>query len=880
LLQIALRKSDMKKLIFSILGLLVLSFAGYAQCYNPNWSEPSLDSMLIYVSSASLNGTNLQVGDEIGVFDGDECVGVGVLTVELTGVPIYLVIEVSRDDLLTDPVNGFTPGNIITYRFCSGGEVVNPSVSPTYVTNGPNFAINDSCVVELSAVNTAPTVTSIPDTVATEDLFYSSAITATDIDIGDVLTYSAPFPLPTWLLFDAGTQVLSGTPGNDEVGYHSVTLRVFDGTVNVDTTFTIRVANENDAPTITSIPDTVAFEDVLYSSAITATDIDIGDVLTYSAPFPLPTWVLFDAGTQVLSGTPGNDEVGYHSVTLRVFDGTVNVDTTFTIRVANENDAPTITSIPDTVALEDVLYSSAITAADIDIGDTLIFSAPLPLPTWLLFDAATQVLSGTPTNDEVGFHSVTLRVTDGTVNVDTTFTIRVANENDAPTFTSVPITTGQQGTLYTYTAIAEDIDGDTLVFSAPVLPIWLNFDPVTHVLSGTPDNNHTGDQSVSLMINDGTVDVFQSFVIDVENVNDPPSITSTPVTEARPGVAYEYTVTAEDIDGDALTYEAIALPGWLTFNPSTQLLSATPGEEDIGDQFVTIRVSDGSLYVDHTFVISVSYGNHAPTFTSDPATSVVVGDSYVYTVTANDIDGDPLTYTAPVLPDWLTFYPETHVISGVPRSGDIGRHDVTLSVTDGTVTADQSFPIYVQDENNEPTFTSTPIITAMEGELYVYNVFAEDVDEDDLVFSAPVLPDWLSFDINTQVLHGTPDNDDVGDHNVTLMVSDGQSTETQTFIITVDFNSGLGVDDDFTSDLMLIYPNPSDGIFSIELSEVLESEVILEVLDPLGKVLLQQEFPPYTLIQEEYNLSDRPAGIYFIRVYNASFQNLKKLMLH
>ncbi|MBE9516908.1 MAG: T9SS type A sorting domain-containing protein, partial [Bacteroidetes bacterium] len=99
------------------------------------------------------------------------------------------------------------------------------------------------------------------------------------------------------------------------------------------------------------------------------------------------------------------------------------------------------------------------------------------------------------------------------------------------------------------------------------------------------------------------------------------------------------------------------------------------------------------------------------------------------------------------------------------------------------------------------------------------------------------------------------------------------------FIITVDFKSGLGVDDDFTSDLMLIYPNPSDGIFSIELSEALESEVMLEVLDPLGKVLLQQEFPPYTLIQEEYNLSDRPAGIYFIRVYNASFQNLKKLML-
>ena len=782
-------KFKLKKLILSILSLLVLSFAGYAQCYSPNWSEPSLDSMLIYVSLATLEGTNLQVGDEIGVFDGAECVGVGVLTQQLTGVPIYLVIEVSRDNDVTGAVDGFIDGNEISYRFCSGGEVVNPAVAAIYVTNGPNFAINDSCIVQLSAVNTAPTVTSIPDTVATEDLPYSSTITATDIDIGDILTYSAPDALPTWLFFDEGTQVLSGDPGNDEVGFHSVTLRIFDGTATVDTTFTVRVANVNDAPTVTSIPDTVAFEDVPYSSSITATDIDIGDILTYSAPDALPTWLFFDEGTQVLSGDPGNDEVGFHSVTLRIFDGTATVDTTFTVRVANVN--------------------------------------------------------------------------------------------DAPTFTSIPIITGQQGALYTYTATAEDIDvDDTLNFSAPVLPIWLTFDTVTHILSGTPDNDHIDDQSVSLMINDGTVDVVQSFVIVVVNVNDPPTITSIPVTEARPGVAYEYTVTAEDIDGDALTYEDLVLPGWLTFNPSTQLLSATPGEGDIGDQHVTIRVSDGSLHVDHTFIISVSYGNHAPTFTSDPATSVVVGDSYVYTITAQDIDGDALTYTAPVLPDWLTFYEETHVISGVPRSGDIGHHDVTLRVTDGTVTADQSFPIYVEAVNNDPTFTSSPLTSVVEGELYVYYAAAEDVDGDDLIFNAPVLPNWLSFDINTQVLHGTPGKGDVGDHNVTLMVSDGEGTEIQSFVLTVEAVSGVGIDDINSPEFMLVYPNPTDGRFYVDLSIELEKEIILEILDPMGKVLMQQKFPPYLLIKEEYNLSDRPAGIYFIRVYNDSFQIIRKLIIH
>ena len=62
----------MKKLVLSILGLLLFSVGIYSQCFAPVWTEPSIDSMLIYVSAATLNGTNLQAGDQVGVFDGEE----------------------------------------------------------------------------------------------------------------------------------------------------------------------------------------------------------------------------------------------------------------------------------------------------------------------------------------------------------------------------------------------------------------------------------------------------------------------------------------------------------------------------------------------------------------------------------------------------------------------------------------------------------------------------------------------------------------------------------------------------------------------------------------------------------------------------------------
>ncbi|MCP5002637.1 MAG: hypothetical protein GY941_01605, partial [Planctomycetes bacterium] len=198
-------------------------------------------------------------------------------------------------------------------------------------------------------------ITSTAITSVTEDSAYSYTLTVSDVDVGDSLILSAP-TLPTWLSFDAGTGVLSGTPSNAEVGDHSVVLRVNDGTVDVDQNFTITVSNSNDAPTITSTAITSATEDRAYSYTLTVSDVDVGDSLTLSAP-TLPTWLSFDAGTGVLSGTPSNAEVGDHNLVLRVNDGTVDVDQNFTLTVSNSNDAPTITSTTRTSATEDSAYS-------------------------------------------------------------------------------------------------------------------------------------------------------------------------------------------------------------------------------------------------------------------------------------------------------------------------------------------------------------------------------------------------------------------------------------------------------------------------------------------------------------------------------------------
>ncbi|MEJ6521666.1 putative Ig domain-containing protein, partial [Shewanella bicestrii] len=227
----------------------------------------------------------------------------------------------------------------------------------------------------------------------------------------------------------------------------------------------------NGAPVISSTALTSATQNAAYSYTLVATDSDVGDSVTLSA-VTLPSWLSFNPATGVLSGTPGNANVGSHAVVLRATDvDGLTAEQSFTIVVANVNDAPTISSTALTSATQDAAYSYTLVATDSDVGDSLTLSA-VTLPSWLNFNAAMGVLSGTPTNANVGSHAVVLRATDGDgLTIDQSFTIVVANVNDAPTISSTALTSATQDTAYSYTLVATDSDvGDSLTLSAVTLP--------------------------------------------------------------------------------------------------------------------------------------------------------------------------------------------------------------------------------------------------------------------------------------------------------------------------------------------------------------------------------------------------------------------------
>ncbi|WP_249560513.1 DUF4347 domain-containing protein, partial [Shewanella sp. 10B] len=345
------------------------------------------------------------------------------------------------------PISGYTLVSIPGGITASGGS------SPIVIsglTNGTSYsftvaATNSAGLGSASSAsntvkpNGAPVINGTPTLTVNQGALYNFAPVATDSP-GDSLTFSINQTI-SWLTFNSATGALSGTPSNQDVGViNGIVISVSDGSLSASLPpFNLSVINVNDAPTISSSALTSATQDAAYSYTLVATDSDVGDSLTLSA-VTLPSWLSFNAATGALSGTPSNANVGSHAVLLRATDvDGLTADQSFTIVVANVNDVPTISSTALTSATQDAAYSYTLVATDSDVGDSLTLSA-VTLPSWLSFNAATGVLSGTPTNANVGSYAVLLRATDvDGLTADQSFTIVVANVNDVPTISSTAL---------------------------------------------------------------------------------------------------------------------------------------------------------------------------------------------------------------------------------------------------------------------------------------------------------------------------------------------------------------------------------------------------------------------------------------------------------
>lgn len=318
-------------------------------------------------------------------------------------------------------------------------------------------------------------------------------------------------------------------------------------------------------------------------------------------------------GFQLLPGSPLRDK-GFNlgeilSVDMGTFDffGDSIPVNKYDIGIHEyRNIPPIITSRPYTSVMTGQSYRYQLMTIDPNAGDTLISEAD-SIPSWLAFTDSSGLLTGKPSAEDTGTCLVSLSVSDGSLRSYQEFNLIVKNENDAPEFLSVPDTVAYEDCSYDYKFQVADTDTlDTIMISIETKPGWLEFYPDTRQLAGIPGREDTGGDTVVICASDGIDSVRQVFILTVINTNDPPTFTSMPLMIAFTGNTYNYLIKVSDQDGtDTLNYAAPALPGWLSFNTATGLLSGIPDTNDLGYCRVQISVSDAFDTISQSFVIQV-----------------------------------------------------------------------------------------------------------------------------------------------------------------------------------------------------------------------------------------------------------------------------------
>jgi PKD repeat protein len=521
-----------------------------------------------------------------------------------------------------------------------------------------------------------------------ENSLLTVGMTASDAD-GDTITYSVS-GLPSGATF-AG-QTFNWTPTYSQAGNYTVTFIASDGSGQDSETITITANNVNRAPVLGAIGNKPVNENSLLTIGVTASDAD-GDTITYSVS-GLPSGATF--ASQTFNWTPSYQQANTYQVTFIASDGSEQDSETITITVNNVNRAPVLGAIGNKSVYMGNNLTFAVSANDPD-GDAVTYSVE-GLPSGAVF--ANQSFSWTPSYQQANTYQVTFIASDGQAQDSKTVTITVNNVNQPPVLAAIGSKSVSENSALSFSVSATDADGDTIAYSAQNLPTGASFSSQT--FSWTPGYEQAGTYQVTFIASDGSGQDSETITITANNVNRAPVLGAVGNKSVNENSLLTVGVTASDADGDTITYSVNGLPSGATF--ASQTFNWTPSYQQANTYQVTFIASDGSEQDSETITITVNNVNRAPVLGAIGNKSVYMGNNLTFAVSANDPDGDTLTYSVNGLPSSATFVSQT--FAWIPVNSQVGNHQVIFAASDGSLEDSETITIAVLN-----TDTSAPVVT-------------------------------------------------------------------------------------------------------------------------------------------------------------------------
>ncbi|HRE87815.1 MAG TPA: putative Ig domain-containing protein [Myxococcota bacterium] len=359
-------------------------------------------------------------------------------------------------------------------------------------------------------------------------------------------------------------------------------------------------------------------------------------------------------------------------------------------------------------------------------------------------------------------------------------------QNGAPTLAPIPEQALTVDRPWTFTAEADDPDGDPLSFTLEGAPEGLTVDEMG-LLSWTPDT--TGTFDLTLTVSDpGGLTASQPVRLVVAlapPTNRPPTLSPIADQTVEAGDPLTLQLDATDPDGDALSFTLTPRDG-LTVS-ATGLVTWTPPSSARGDNELTATVTDASgLSASQTFTVTVTV-NQPPVLAAITDLETRAGLPVALVLSASDPDpGDTLTFQLDSGPRGASLDRNGRFF-WVPTADQLGPHTVDLTVRDRRGLTDTgSFTLTVTAAKNRPDLAPIPDQRVAPNTPLELPLAVTDLDPDDIsIFEITLGPPFVGVS-EDGTFGALPTDNDLGRHDIIVTVTDGFGlSDSEAFILTV-----------------------------------------------------------------------------------------------
>ncbi|HFU75625.1 MAG TPA: cadherin repeat domain-containing protein, partial [Arcobacter sp.] len=574
----------------------------------------------------------------------------------------------------------------ITFKTAPDYETKNSYTIDVSVTDGTNNTIK-TFIINVTNVNEfTPVISSGNSVSVNENQISVIDVNATDGDTSENLDYSISGTDANDFNIDTTTGVITFKTAPDyESGKtnYSFDVNVSDGLNDVTQQITVSVQNVNEfTPVIISGNSVSVNENQISVIDVNATDGDTSENLDYGISGTDANDFNIDITTGVITfkTAPDYETKNSYTIDVSVSDGLNDVTQHINVSINNLFDVVPTLNTTELNITENIAIGTKIGDINVSsLGDSNISSYTISNDRYFNIENNGSIrVSGIINYEQFTIHELNVTATnEAGESAIASLIIGVTDVYEVGVPTDINITSDFDNTERDNTALINEDSGDNLfvgTFNSDGGSSGFTFSLVTG--TGDSDNGsfdinssnrlyllheanyESGKTSynIRVQVTDNDSNTKQeTFTINVNNINDVATFTSTPVTSLQQGESYSYTATVNDIDlGAQLTETTHTIPNGFskvsTTGNNTDTINITIEDSgSLGDNMVgnhnfvlnVIEDQTGNTIL-QSFTVSVIDINDKPYYESNDVSDRIVnlGDTtQYYDVDITDGDG-------------------------------------------------------------------------------------------------------------------------------------------------------------------------------------------------------------------------------------------------